>query len=86
MRTLGTMMVAALIGAAALAMSSAGAAARIVCNEEGDCWHVQTEYQYRPEHHVIIHPDDWRWKEGENYKWREHEGRGYWNHGTWNDF
>jgi hypothetical protein len=35
---------------------------------------------------VIIHPDDWRWKEGENYKWREHEGRGYWNHGTWNDF
>ena len=86
MKTLSTVTSAALLGAAVLAMSSAGAAARIVCNEEGDCWHVQTEYKYPAEQRIIIHPDDWRWKQGENYKWREHEGRGYWEHGSWKDF
>jgi hypothetical protein len=39
---------AAVIGASALAMAATSASARIVCNEEGDCWHVQTEYEYAP--------------------------------------
>jgi hypothetical protein len=26
-----------------VAMSSLSASARIVCNEDGDCWHVQEE-------------------------------------------
>lgn len=74
------------MGVGALAITSTGAFARIVCNDEGDCWHVKTDYAYRPDFHVAIHPDNWRWKEGENYRWHEHEGRGYWNHGAWTDF
>jgi hypothetical protein len=35
---------------------------------------------------VIIHPDDWRWREGEHHVWREHPGRGYWRGGAWAPF
>jgi hypothetical protein len=86
MRILGKFTFAALMGASALALTSAGASARVVCNDEGDCWHVATEYQYAPDFGVVIHPDDWKWKEGEKHQWREHEGRGYWRKGTWMPF
>ena len=86
MRTIGTMTFAALMGVSALALTATGASARIVCNEEGDCWHVKTDYQYQPGFKLTIHPDDWKWKEGERYKFREHEGRGYWRGGTWSEF
>ena len=86
MKKLGTTIFATVIGLASWRSTSTGASARVVCNEEGDCWHVKTDYQYRPEFHVTVHPDDWRWKEGENYRWHEHEGRGYWHGGTWSDF
>ncbi len=77
---------AALLGASALAMSTASASARIVCNAEGDCWHVHGEYEYRPEFGLTVHPDNWKWKEGEHHAWREHEGRGYWHGGEWKTF
>jgi hypothetical protein len=86
MRILGKMTFAALMVASAMALGTTGASARVVCNDEGDCWHVTTDYDYRPEFGVVIHPDDWKWKEGEKYKWREHEGRGYWRRGTWTPF
>jgi hypothetical protein len=79
----------AVIPAAALALlgfSSLSASARIVCNSDGDCWHVHEDYVYPPVAGVIIHPDDWRWQEGENYTWREHPGRGYWRGGAWAPF
>ena len=79
----------ALIPAAALALlglSSLSASARIVCNEGGDCWHVHDDYAYPPSAGVVIHPDDWRWKEGEHYTWREHPGRGYWHGDAWAPF
>jgi hypothetical protein len=79
----------ALIPTAALALvslSSLSASARIVCNEDGACWHVHEDYAYPPAAGVIIHPDDWRWRDGEHYAWREHAGRGYWRGGAWAPF
>jgi hypothetical protein len=48
--------------------------------------HVHEEYAYPPSADVIIHPDDWRWREGEHHVWREHPGRGYWRGGAWAPF
>jgi hypothetical protein len=79
----------AIIPAAALALwglSSLSASARIVCNEDGACWHVHEDYAYPPSAGVVIHPDNWRWKEGEHYAWREHSGRGYWHGDVWAPF
>jgi hypothetical protein len=86
MRTLGKATFAALLGASALAMVSTGASARIVCNADGDCWHTQTDYEYRPEMGLTVHPEDWKWKEGEHHQWREHAGKGYWKDNAWKEF
>jgi hypothetical protein len=69
----------------ALALSAGGAAADIVCNDDGDCWHVRRRIEYRPEYRLRVYPDDWRWRETDHYRWREHEGRGYWRSGVWID-
>jgi hypothetical protein len=66
--------------------SSLSASARVVCNADGDCWHIHEDYAYPPAAGVIIHPDDWRWKEGEHHVWREHPGRGYWKGSEWAPF
>ncbi len=82
-----TKIVATLLSSAALlGLMSMKASARIVCNEDGDCWHVQEEYAFPPTAGVIVHPDDWRWGEGQHFAWKEHPGRGYWNHGEWRGF
>ncbi len=69
----------------ALALSAGGAAADIVCNDDGDCWHVRQRIEYRPEYRLRVYPDNWRWRETDRYRWREHEGRGYWRGGVWID-
>jgi hypothetical protein len=68
-----------------LALTATGASAAIVCNDEGDCWHVRDRLDYRPEWRLHVYPDDWKWSDRENrrYRWREHEGRGYWREGRW---
>ncbi len=66
-----------------LALNATAALAEIACNAEGDCWHVKDSHFFRPEHGVIIHPDSWKWAERDKYRWREHEGRGYWHGGRW---
>jgi hypothetical protein len=71
---------------ALLGFSSLSASARIVCSADGDCWHIHEDYAYPPAAGIIIHPDDWRWKEGEHHVWREHPGRGYWKGGDWAPF
>jgi hypothetical protein len=79
----------AVFGAAcALALTATAASAEIVCNREGDCWHVKMRHEYHPEFGITIHPDNWRWEEREHhkYRWREHEGRGYWRNGVWIEF
>ena len=79
---------AACVAACALAFTATAASAEIVCNDEGDCWHIKTRHAYRPEFRVEIHPDNWKWEEREHkrYRWREHEGRGYWRNGVWIQF
>jgi hypothetical protein len=78
-------LVAALVGAAVLVLATGGASADIVCNDEGECWHVKERYEYKPELKLHVYPDDWKWGEKEHYKWREHEGHGYWRGGVWID-
>ena len=70
-----------MIGALTFAASSASAA--IVCNEEGDCWHLKGEARYKPELRLHVHPDNWKFAEKDRYRWREHEGHGYWRSGVW---
>ena len=74
-----------LVGALALTTTSASAA--IICNDEGDCWRTTETYEYKPEFRVRVYADDWKWKEGEKYRWRESgKGRGYWSKGVWVEF
>jgi hypothetical protein len=72
-------------GAGALVLSATAASAEIVCNDDGDCWHVREHVEYRPEFRLRVHPDNWRWAESDHYRWREHAGRGYWREGVWVD-
>ncbi len=71
------------LGASALALTATAASAEIVCNDEGDCWHVRQRTEYRPEFKLHVHPDSWKWSDHDHYKWREHEGHGYWHNGNW---
>ncbi|HVV65902.1 MAG TPA: hypothetical protein VHC42_10560 [Rhizomicrobium sp.] len=83
MRTSIKMAAAAALGLIGLAVTATSASADIVCNREGDCWHVKPHYVYRPEFGIVVHPNGWRWRAGEHYRWREHPGRGYWRNGVW---
>jgi hypothetical protein len=75
-----------LLGATAtaglLAISAVNASAAVVCVGPV-CWHTHETYEYPPDAHVVVHPDDWRWGRDEHYTWREHEGRGYWRGDHW---
>ena len=77
---------AAIIGAAALAATATTASAEIVCNHDGDCWHVREHYGYQPSFGLTVHNDNWRWHDGDHYRWHEHDGRGYWRSGVWIQF
>ena len=86
MNTFSAIAFAGLIGAGSVTLISTNASAGIVCNEDGDCWRTQTEYTYAPTLGLSVHQNDWKWKEGEKYAWREHEGNGYWKGGSWTGF
>jgi hypothetical protein len=86
MKTVVKLAAAALLGAASLAITASSASAYIVCNGEGECWHVKHRYQYHPEFGLVVHPDGWAWGANEHYVWREHTGRGYWHNGIWIHF
>ena len=74
----------AILGAAVLAMTAGAASAAVVCNDEGDCWRVTGEPRYEPGLKLRIMKDDWKWKEGDNYRWREPgRGHGHWRNGVW---
>ena len=83
MNTRARIAVASLSGLGALCFTALTASAAIVCNDEGDCWHVHESYQFSPDLGLTIHQDGWKWKETEHFTWREHPGRGYWRHGQW---
>ena len=78
-----TILFSALIGLGTLALTMTSASAAIVCNEEGECWHVRGTVEYKPDLRLHVYPDNWKWAEHEHYKWREHEGHGYWHGGKW---
>ncbi|MBS0252890.1 MAG: hypothetical protein JSR78_17675 [Proteobacteria bacterium] len=78
---------AAFLGASMLAFAATSASAEVVCNSDGDCWHVKERRVYEPGLHLRVYPNDWKWKDHdhEHYRWREHEGHGYWRNGIWID-
>lgn len=83
MKTFSAIAVAALMGVASVNLISTNASAAVVCNEDGDCWHTQTDETYAPSLGLSVHQNDWKWKDGERHAWREHEGKGYWKGGSW---
>ncbi|MBV9991337.1 MAG: hypothetical protein JOZ72_08580 [Alphaproteobacteria bacterium] len=69
---------AALAGAAALALTATGASAFVVCNDRGDCWHSTVRYDY-PQVKVVYYDDNWDWK-AHHYHWHDVSGTyGYWD-------
>ena len=83
-------MTKAFLATLGLVVMATSASAEIVCNGAGDCWHVKEHAWVRPEHGLVIHPDNWKWEEHERekFRWREHEGRGrgYWHEGRWIEY
>jgi hypothetical protein len=84
-RFIVTAATAAIVG---LAATVGAANAAIVCDNNGNCWHVKDKYEYPPTAGIVVHEDDWKWKDEDHdrYRWREHEGRGYWRDGAWITF
>src|SRR4029078_12461074 len=73
---------AATVGVTALACSTFSGSAYIGCSGKV-CWHVKDRHEYPAQARVVVHEDDWKWKRREKYRWREHEGRGYWRGSRW---
>jgi hypothetical protein len=86
MKTITKLAAAALLSAATVAVTASTASAAVVCNREGECWHVSNRYHYRPEFGLVVHPDGWVWGANEHYRWHDHRGRGYWRNGVWITF
>ena len=82
MTLLSKPLVGALIGAGVLALSTVNASAAIAC-AGNVCWHTHERYDYPASARIVVHEDNWRWGRHEHYRWREHEGRGYWNGHHW---
>src|SRR5580700_5500389 len=55
MKTITKLAAAALLSAATVAVTTATASASVVCNREGECWHVANSYNYHPEFGVVVH-------------------------------
>jgi len=73
-----------MIAAGVFAMSASAASAAVVCNSSGDCWKVRGRPTYAPDLGLRIYADNWKWKKGENYRWRSvGRGRGYYRDGVW---
>jgi hypothetical protein len=82
MTLLGKSLLAAATGAAVLALSAASASAAVVCSGHV-CWHTHESYEYPPAARIVVHDDGWKSDRHEHYRFREHEGRGYWNGNHW---
>ena len=73
-----------MVSAGALGISSTPSSAAVVCNRDGDCWRVRGRPHYRPDFGLRVYGDDWRWRRGENYRWRKvGRGHGYYRDGVW---
>jgi hypothetical protein len=85
MKSLSKVPLGTAMGAGVLAFTATGAAAAIVCTGPV-CWHTYDSYDYPRDSRVIVHPDDWHWGKREHFVFREHEGRGYWRGGRWQEW
>jgi hypothetical protein len=85
MTVLGKSLLAATVGVAVLAGSSLTASAYVACTGLV-CWHATERYEYPTTARVVIHDDGWKWKRHEHYRWREHEGRGFWHGSRWENW
>jgi hypothetical protein len=85
MKTFSILAFTTFVGVSAVAMTTS-ASARVVCNEDGDCWHTRSDNVFPPALGLTVHDHNWKWKEGEKHSWREHEGKGYWKGGSWKEF
>jgi hypothetical protein len=86
-KALAATAVVALLAAGSVTLTASSASAEVVCNKDGDCWHVKDHYTY-PDVTIQIHPDDWKWGANDKFKWHENDkgGRGYWKGGVWIGF
>ncbi len=79
---------ALLMGTGALVATTGAASARMVCNNDGDCWHTERNYSY-PDRSYRRYNDDWyfhqTWNDQRHYR-DYHEGRGYYKGGLWIGF
>ena len=56
---------------------------RLATSQPGG-WRVRGRPHYGPELGLRIYGDDWRWRRGENYRWRKvGRGHGYYRDGVW---
>ncbi|MBL6852610.1 MAG: hypothetical protein ISS15_12045 [Alphaproteobacteria bacterium] len=84
--------ISALIGFGCVAAGTLPASAHIVCNDDGDCWHTDSDYRHHSDWRIRDHyPDDWYfhrdWDHDHDHHWHDYrEGRGYWRHGVWITF
>ena len=90
-KTLSGAAIAGLMTAGVLVATAAPAAARVVCNAEGDCWHTDGAPPRVPGITFNVHPDDWyfhqRWDGDREHRYRDyHDGRGYYKSGAWIQF
>jgi hypothetical protein len=79
------LVLAAALAGGALTFAAGPSLAAVVCVGE-DCWHAKEHYEYPPDAHIVIHEDGWKWKDNDHFRWREHDGRGYWAGGEWRSF
>jgi hypothetical protein len=82
---MNTILKVGLAAGSALVLIATAAFADVVCNSEGDCWHIKNSADYTPDFKLHVHPDGWKWAEADDkiHRWREHEGHGYWRNGIW---
>jgi hypothetical protein len=73
-------------GTAPVTIEGYGPSSVIACNPAGYCWHSKERYEYPAAAGVVIHPFGWIWGNGDDYAWREHPGRGYWQGDEWQLF
>ena len=82
---------AAAVAAGATGATVTAASAEIVCNRDGDCWHVTQHYTTYPTILGIqFYSDDWRdsHRNDSQYHWRDDpkDDHGYYDHGEWHAF
>jgi hypothetical protein len=59
--------------------AATGASARVVCNENGDCWHAKRDCALDPEFKLSVHAENWTGKRASM------KAKGYWRGKRWKD-